>query len=154
LELLKLCKRLKGVCECDNNDKVSKVTEELKEPNKNLPRAIYLSMPFIIVIYLLANVAYFAGLNSTEIMSSNAVAVTFGVKLLPSWFSWTMPLFVACSTFGSVNGGIFASSRLFFVGARGGHMPRWMALLNVINLTPVPCLIFLVIAEVIGAFIA
>ena len=58
--------------------------------------------------------------------------------------AWTMPLFVACSTFGAVNGGIFASARLFFVGARNGHMPRAMGLINVNNVTPMPCLIFLV----------
>ena len=56
---------------------------------------------------------------------------------------WCMPLFVACSTFGAVNGGIFASSRLFFVGARCGHMPSSMALLNVNSLTPIPCLVLL-----------
>ena len=38
-------------------------------------RAICLSLPTIIVIYLLANVAYFAVLEPTEIESSNAVAV-------------------------------------------------------------------------------
>jgi amino acid transporter len=59
--------------------------------------------------------------------------------------AWTMPLFVACSTFGAVNGGIFASSRIFFVGARNGHMPRMMALINVNSKTPMPCLIILVI---------
>ena len=119
------------------------VTEELKEPNKNLPRAIYISLPLITCIYLLANFAYFAVLEPSEILASNAVAVTFGDRLLGP-MAWLMPLFVACSTFGSVNGGIFASSRLFFVGARNGHMPRSMSLVNVNKHTPMPCLVILV----------
>jgi len=119
------------------------VTEELKSPNKNLPRAIYISLPLITGIYVLANVAYFAVLTPTELLSSNAVAVTFANKLFGSAFRWLMPFFVACSTFGAVNGGIFASSRLFFVGARNGHMPRSMSLINLNHLTPMPCLILL-----------
>ena len=57
--------------------------------------------------------------------------------------AWAMPLFVACSTFGCINGVIFASARIFFVGARNGHMPRSMALVNVGMRTPMPCLIIL-----------
>ncbi|XP_058803392.1 Y+L amino acid transporter 2 [Phymastichus coffea] len=120
------------------------VTEELKEPYKNLPRAICISMPLITMIYVLANVAYFVVLTRDEILASNAVAVTFGDKLLGG-MSWIMPFFVACSTFGALNGAIFASSRLFFVGARNGHLPTAISLINVRNLTPMPSLIFLCI---------
>ncbi|XP_066251331.1 large neutral amino acids transporter small subunit 1 [Euwallacea similis] len=118
------------------------VTEELKNPYKNLPRAICISMPVVTVIYVVTNIAYFAVLTRNDILASDAVAITFGDKML-GFASFLMPVFVACATFGSLNGAIFASSRLFFVGARNGHLPRAISLIDVKRLTPVPSLVFM-----------
>ncbi|RWS23101.1 large neutral amino acids transporter small subunit 2-like protein [Leptotrombidium deliense] len=124
------------------------VTEELRNPFRNLPRAIYISMPLITAIYVLTNIAYFAVLLPEEVMSSNAVAVSFGEKTM-GFMAWLMSFSVALSCFGNLNGGIFASSRLFFVGAREQHLPSFFAMINMNNFTPVPSLIFLCLTSAV-----
>lgn len=51
------------------------MTEELREPYKNLPRAIYISLPLVTAIYVLANMAYLAVLTPQQMIASNAIAV-------------------------------------------------------------------------------
>ena len=119
------------------------MTEELREPYKNLPRAIYISLPLVTAIYVLANMAYLAVLSRNEMLASNAIAVTFGNKLL-TYGAWVIPLMVAISAFGGLCVHIMASSRMCFVGARNGHMPALLSHINVKTFTPVPSLVFLV----------
>lgn len=117
------------------------VTEELKDPYKNLPRAIWISVPIIMCVYVFANVSYFTVLSPSELLASEAVAVTFAQRTL-GVMAWVMPLFVACSTFGGLNGAIFTGSRLCFVGARGKHFPEFLAMINMKKFTPMPALVF------------
>ncbi|XP_063849050.1 Y+L amino acid transporter 2-like [Scylla paramamosain] len=116
------------------------VVEELKNPNRNLPLAIICSTSLVTVIYTLTNAAYLAVLTPTEMISSDAVAVTFAGRTL-GVMAWIMPAFVICSTFGSTNGAIFTQSRLFFVGARKGQFPEAFALVHAEHLTPVPAIV-------------
>ncbi|KAI3370730.1 hypothetical protein L3Q82_007099 [Scortum barcoo] len=124
------------------------VTEEVVEPRRNLPRAIYISIPLVTFVYTLTNIAYFSSMSPEELLSSNAVAVTFGEKLL-GMFSVIMPISVALSTFGGINGYLFTSSRLCFSGAREGHLPSLLAMIHYKNCTPIPALLVCCAATIV-----
>ncbi|CAG9794686.1 unnamed protein product [Diatraea saccharalis] len=84
--------------------------QELKDPVRNLPRAIAISCTLVTVVYTFTNIAFYTTLSPTEVLGSAAVAVTFAERLF-GWFALSIPLFVAASTFGAVNGVLLTSSR-------------------------------------------
>ncbi|XP_024600861.1 cystine/glutamate transporter isoform X2 [Neophocaena asiaeorientalis asiaeorientalis] len=118
------------------------VTEEVENPEKTIPLAICISMAVVTIGYVLTNVAYFTTISAEELLLSEAVAVTFSERLLGN-FSVAVPIFVALSCFGSMNGGVFAVSRLFYVASREGHLPEILSMIHIRKHTPLPAVIVL-----------
>jgi len=118
------------------------MTEELNDPYKNLPRAIYISLPLVTLIYVLANVSYLAVLSPAAMLSSDAIAVTFSNQMF-GYLAPVMPALIAISALGGLSCHILTSSRLCFVGARNGHFPDCLSLVTTTNVTPTPALVFL-----------
>ena len=68
---------------------------------------------------------------------------TFANKLYkPAAF--LMPIFVALSCAGGMNGNLLTTSRIFFVSAREGHLPHIMAGVSTQFLTPLPAVLIMV----------
>ncbi|XP_036425130.1 cystine/glutamate transporter [Colossoma macropomum] len=118
------------------------VTEEVENPERNVPLAICISMVIVTVCYTLANVAYYTVMSAAELLASRAVAVTFAEKLMGN-FSMAVPIFVALSCFGSMNGCLFAISRMFYVASREGQLPEILSMIHVRRHTPIAAVIVL-----------
>ncbi|XP_051562154.1 b(0,+)-type amino acid transporter 1-like [Myxocyprinus asiaticus] len=130
-----------GLWAYDGWNQLNFITEELKNPYRNLPLAIITGIPLVTVCYILVNIAYFSVMTPVELLQSSAVAVTFGDRVLYP-FAWVVPLFVVFSTFGAANGSCFTSGRLTYVAGREGHMVRILSYISVKRYTPAPALIF------------
>ncbi|GFQ99753.1 large neutral amino acids transporter small subunit 2 [Trichonephila clavata] len=125
------------------------VIEELKIlTSENLPRAIFISCILVTVVYTFTVVAFHTTLSVAEVLGAEAVAVTFADSLYGS-MAWVMPVFVAMSTYGGVNGILFTSSRLFYAGAEQGQMPRILAMIQVKHLTPAPAVIAMALLSIL-----
>ncbi|CAM6031435.1 unnamed protein product, partial [Sphagnum compactum] len=66
------------------------IIEELKDPVKNLPRAIAISCTLVTVVYFFTNVAFYTILSPEEVLGSEAVAVTYADRCF-GMFAWTIP---------------------------------------------------------------
>lgn len=130
-----------GLWAYDGWNNLNYVTEEIKNPGKNLPLSIVIGIPLVTLCYALINVSYLAAMSPLEMVESDAVAITFGNRIL-GVMAWLMPLSVTISTFGSANGTLFAAGRLCFAASREGHLLDILSYVHVKRLTPAPGLIF------------
>ncbi|XP_050318405.1 Y+L amino acid transporter 2 isoform X2 [Bactrocera neohumeralis] len=124
------------------------IIEELKDPVKNLPRAIAISCTLVTIVYVMANVAFYTILSPEEVLGSAAVAVTYAERAF-GIFAWTVPVFVALSTFGAVNGILLTSSRLFYAGANEGQMPEILTMIQIQRFTPTPAVLIMALLSML-----
>ncbi|XP_052815410.1 b(0,+)-type amino acid transporter 1-like isoform X2 [Mya arenaria] len=133
-----------GLWAYDGWNNLNYITEELKNPSRNLPLAIMIGIPLVTVCYILMNVSYFTVLSKYDLLLSNAVASSWGDVVLGG-ATLIIPLAVVLSAFGGCNGTCFTGGRVMYVAAREGHLPEVFSYIHVTQLTPLPSLIVSVI---------
>jgi amino acid transporter len=96
---------------------LSFVSGEVKDPQRNLPRAIILGTLAIIVIYTVTNFAYLYVSPIDAVARSPLVAADTMLALFGRTGVVLVSLFVMISSFSSLNGSMLASPRVFFAMA-------------------------------------
>lgn len=89
---------------------LNNVTEEIKNPKRNLPLAILISLSLIIVLYIFVNISYLTLLSVDEMLANPAVALDWGEKALGS-YSFVILVSVFISNYGSCLSLMISSTR-------------------------------------------
>ncbi len=106
---------------------VSFIAGEVKDPERNLPRVLIIGTVSIIVIYLLANLAYMAVLPVEEIRTSRLVAADVADRLVgPPGVAFVSAV-VMISTFGTLSAVMITGPRILFATAADGMLFKPLA---------------------------
>lgn len=100
---------------------------EARDPQRIFPRAIIAGTAVLIVIYLLANVAYIAALGPAGVQGSTRVAADAVTALFGSAAGRLIAAVILVSMFSAANGITLTAPRLFFSMARDGVFVRKLA---------------------------
>jgi len=103
------------------------ISGEVKDPARNLPRALIFGTLAVIAIYILANVAYMGVMPVGEIRHSKLVAADVALRLIGPAGVTFIALTVMLSTLGTLNGSILTNPRVFFAMAADGLLFRKIA---------------------------
>jgi amino acid transporter len=110
------------------------VAAEVRDPSRNIPRALLLGVGVVTVLYLLVNLAYLMGVGF-DVAAQTSKAPTGPWPQLPlvvlenalgSPAALTMNLLVMISALGSANGLIFAGSRVYATLGNDHRLFAWL----------------------------
>jgi APA family basic amino acid/polyamine antiporter len=105
---------------------------EVRDPGRNLPRALFIGCGLVVALYLLANLAYIVTLPLGAIQNApqNRVATALMQAVFGPSGTVLMAIAIMISTFGCNNGLILAGARVYYAMARDNLFFKRVGLLN------------------------
>ena len=125
--------------------KVAAIAEEIKNPDKNLPLGMILSLFIITTIYVLISFVLTANVSLSELAGNYNPIHTLALDLNVSSFEISgihvvgafIALIAVLTLLSTVNAGVLASSRFPFAMSRDGLLPKFWSQVHKKFLTPI-----------------
>jgi APA family basic amino acid/polyamine antiporter len=100
---------------------------EVKNPQRDLPRALILGTIGVIALYVGLNLVYYRVLGAAGVAATERVGAEAAVRIFGRSGSMFVSLLIIISTLGSINGSILAAPRVYYAMAKDGLFFRWCA---------------------------
>jgi APA family basic amino acid/polyamine antiporter len=132
---------------------IAPVAEEIRDPAKNIPRALFGGIGLLVLLYVSANFAYHAVLPMDALKASGDHAAEAMVKRLFGPTGGTvMSVGVMLSTFGAINSNMLVGPRISFAMGRDDVFFRGLGRVHVNYRTPAAAIIVQAVMA-IGLFV-
>lgn len=105
---------------------ITNAAEDMKDPEKNLPRALYLSVTLVIIIYVLVSLAVIGNLTIPEIESAKDYALAAAAKPFLGDIGFKIMAFAALfSTASAINASLYGGANVSYLLAVEGELPEF-----------------------------
>ena len=116
---------------------------EIRRPKRNVPFAIIAGVVTVVVVYLLANWAYFRLLGYGGVAGSETLAAEAVARVWPAYGRRGVAAGVALSACGVLNAQLLAGPRLVYGMALDGRFFRPFARVSARRATPIPAIMLI-----------
>jgi APA family basic amino acid/polyamine antiporter len=128
----------------DGWNNTSALSAEIRDPQKNIPRAFFVGTAIVIGLYLFVNLGYFYVFTPREVASVSLTS-SVGTEVLKTFMGpaavTLMAVLLAASTFGALHASVVANARIPFAMARDGLFFRRLAVVSPRSHVPVNALL-------------
>nr|WP_017934484.1 APC family permease [Nocardioides sp. Iso805N] len=126
--------------------------KDLRDPARQLPRAVYLALAIATVVYVAAALGVFGTLTVAEVSASGGTALAVAAEpVLGSAGYWLMTVTALFATAGATNSGLYPATGLSEEMAAAGQFPPFMAH-RVGGKAPMGIIVTAVAAMILSAF--
>jgi len=103
-------------------------TNEMENPKKNIPRAIYSAIGIVTFIYVILSITALLAIPKENLILNKEFALAAGAKNIFGNIGLVIVIFGAMlATSSAINGTIFGASRLMAVIAKDGYFPKFLS---------------------------
>ena len=123
---------------------ITPLAEEVRQPQRNLPIALFGGIGILIVLYVTANFAYHGVLSMDEMKAAGQdAAENTLLRLLGPWGSAAMSAVIMCSVFGAINSNLLQAPRVTYAMGRDQVFFRGLGQVHANYRTPVAAIVLM-----------
>jgi len=104
---------------------IANASHEIKDPEKNLPKAFYSSVLIVIALYILISIITVGNVEESDLISAKDYALAIAAKPSLGEMGFIVVAIAALlSTFSAINATIYGNARLGYIIAKDGKLPK------------------------------